>query len=146
MMTRNTTEKLKNIYQAEISAMESYTLALGKIRKKPERDHLEKLKNDHTSAANTFRKQLSDSDKGIPQSSGPWGTLAKTVIGTAKLFGEKPILLALKEGEEHWLKQYQAILKEDIDASIKSIIRQKLIPQQKRHIESIDQMLNPGDF
>ena len=49
-------------------------------------------------------------------SSGAWGTWAQIVQGTMNLFGDKSALKALKEGEEHGLKDYEEGI-DDVDAS-----------------------------
>ena len=73
-------------------------------------------------------------------SSGAWGVWAKTVQGTMNLFGDASSLKALKEGEEHGLKDYQEAVN-DVDASTAQLIQNQLIPAQQRHINLLDQLI-----
>ena len=66
---------------------------------------------------------------------------AKTVQGTMSLFGDTASLKALKEGEEHGLKDYQEAL-DDVDANSAQLIQNQLIPAQQRHINLLDQLIN----
>jgi hypothetical protein len=50
-------------------------------------------------------------------------------------------LKALKEGEEHGLKDYQEAL-DDIDLSSSDLVSNQLIPAQQRHINLLDQLIN----
>jgi hypothetical protein len=63
--------------------------------------------------------------------SGPWGTFAKIVEGTAKTLGEKAAVAALEEGEDHGLKDYQADV-DDLDPDCRQIVVSHLIPQQQQ--------------
>jgi hypothetical protein len=49
-------------------------------------------------------------------------------------------LKALKEGEEHGLKEYQDAA-EDADASQRHLILETMIPAQQRHIDILDAMI-----
>jgi uncharacterized protein (TIGR02284 family) len=77
-------------------------------------------------------------------SSGAWGTWAQTVEGVAKLFGDASALKALKEGEEHGLKDYREAL-EEVDPESRALISGVLIPAQLGHIVTLDSMLERFD-
>ena len=140
-MQTNTTESLKEIYKGELSASETYKQALEKIKDQPESDQLLTMQKDHFHAMQSLKNYIDVSNEKTPEGSGAWGTWAKTVMGTAKIFGDKSALKALKEGEEHGLKQYEDALNDDIDPSLKNMIKEKFIPRQKSHIRTIDKMM-----
>ena len=73
-------------------------------------------------------------------SSGAWGVWANLLQGTASLFGDTASLKALKEGEEHGLKDYQEGLR-DIDATSADLVQSRLIPAQQQHISVLDQVI-----
>ena len=82
--------------------------------------------------------------KGISFSSdsGAWGSWAKVVTGSAKMLGEKAALKALKEGEEHGLKQYKdALDSDDLPVEVRTVIKQDFIPSQQNHINIIDNLM-----
>ena len=120
-------EDLHAILRGEISARQTYEQALEKVDSHPESQKLRNLLND----------QKPESD------SGAWGTVAQTVIGAAKVFGETSTLKALKEGEEYGLKQYKDLLEsEQISPTLKTKINNVFIPNQKKHIERIDNLMS----
>lgn len=57
------------------------------------------------------------------------------------LFGDASSLKALKEGEEHGLKDYQEALN-DVDTTTAQLIQNQLIPAQQRHINLLDQLIS----
>jgi uncharacterized protein (TIGR02284 family) len=73
--------------------------------------------------------------------SGIWGTWAQIVTKAASLLSDNLALKALKEGEEHGLKEYEEALDDDhTDPELKTVIRASLIPRQKQHIAVLDQL------
>ncbi len=60
-------------------------------------------------------------------------------MGPPKL-GDAAALKALKEGEEHGLKDYESAL-DKVDAMTRQIIAADLIPAQRRHIQQLDSLL-----
>ena len=71
----------------------------------------------------------------------PWGTFAKAVEGTAKLLGNTAALKALKEGEEHGLKDYEdAPQDKHLPADCQTLIR-GLMEKQREHIIVLDRLI-----
>ena len=66
------------------------------------------------------------------KSSGPWGSFAKVVEGTAKVLGEKAAVAALEEGEDHGLKDYTKDM-DKLDAQCRTIVGQLIPLQQQTH-------------
>ena len=136
-------EDLHAILRGEISARQTYEQALEKVDSHPESQKLRNLLNDHKFAENFWRKELKMKDEKPESDSGAWGTVAQTVIGAAKVFGETSTLRALKEGEEYGLKQYRDLLEsEQISPTLKTKINNVFIPNQKKHIERIDTLMS----
>ena len=62
--------------------------------------------------------------------------------GTAKLLGDAAALKALKEGEEHGLKDYQDALEDkNLPADCQTLIR-GLIEKQRQHIPVLDRLIS----
>ena len=102
---------------------------------------LRDMQEEHGRAAQALRDRIRELGGEASDSSGAWGVWAKTVQGTMNLFGDASSLKALKEGEEHGLKDYQEAL-DDVDATSAQLIQNQLIPAQQRHINLLDQLIN----
>jgi len=64
------------------------------------------------------------------------------VEGAAKLFGNKAAIKALKEGEEHGIKEYEKALEDDeLPPECKALIRTRLLPQTQAHIPVLDRLM-----
>src|SRR5919106_1023274 len=75
------------------------------------------IQEEHGRAAQAIRDRIRELGGEPSDSSGAWGAWAKLVEGTASVFGgDSGSLKALKEGEEHGLKDYNEGL-DDIDAT-----------------------------
>ncbi len=57
------------------------------------------------------------------------------------IFGDASSLKALKEGEEHGLKDYHTAI-DQVDATSSQLIQNQLIPAQQRHVNLLDQLIN----
>ena len=139
-----TVSQLNSLLRGEISAAETYRMAIDKIVASPSSENvglLREIQEEHGRAAQGIRDRITELGGEASDSSGAWGVWAKTVQGTMNLFGDGASLKALKEGEEHGLKDYQEAL-DDVDATSAQLIQNQLIPAQQRHINLLDQLIN----
>ncbi len=136
--------QLNSLLRGEISAAETYRMAIDKIVDSPasatNAGLLREIQEEHGRAAQGLRDRIRELGGEASDSSGAWGAWAKTVQGTMNLFGDASALKSLKEGEEHGMKDYQEAV-DDVDASTAQLIRNQLIPAQQRHINMLDQMM-----
>jgi CBS domain-containing protein len=133
---------IDSLVRGELSAVETYKQALAKVGHEPIADELRRIELEHEEAVDLLFESLRRHGKEIPRSSGLWGTWSKAVEGTAKIFGGKAAIKALKEGEEHGLHDYEDALKDEvIDPEVKALIRSKLLPQTRAHIPALDRVL-----
>jgi uncharacterized protein (TIGR02284 family) len=131
------------LLRGELSATETYQQALQKIGKAPAAEHLWRVHHEHREAANTLRQEVHRLGGKPDQGSGAWGAWAKLVEGAAKLLGETVALKALKEGEEHGLKSYEAALADEtLPDDIKTLIRSSLLPSTREHLATLDRLLS----
>lgn len=137
--------QLNSLLRGEISAAETYRMAIDKIADSASTTAnaglLREIQEEHGRAAQGLRDRIRELGGEASDSSGAWGVWAKTVQGTMNLFGDTSSLKALKEGEEHGLKDYQEAL-DDVDAASAQLIQNQLIPAQQRHINLLDQLIN----
>lgn len=137
------TDRLNELIRGERSAVETYQQAFEKVGGDPRVRELRPMVSDHEQAIRLLTDKVHSCGGEASTDSGAWGTWAETVMGTAKLFGDKAALSALKRGEEHGLKQYQDALQDEaLDDSCRSIIRNQLVPQQEAHVRTLDRILD----
>jgi uncharacterized protein (TIGR02284 family) len=141
-LAATTVERLNSLLRGEISAAETYRIAVAKVEGEhpTEVASLREIARVHGEHAQKIREEIRRLGGKADDSSGAWGTWAKTVEGVSSLFGDDSALKALKEGEEHGLKEYQDAA-EDADASQRHLILETMIPAQQRHIDILDAMI-----
>ena len=136
--------QLNSLLRGEISAAETYRMAIDKISDSSQAANaslLREIQEEHGRAAQGLRNRVRELGGEASDSSGPWGIWAKTVQGTANLFGDASALKSLKEGEEHGLKDYQEAVP-SLDATTRQLVQNQMIPAQQRHIDLLDQLIN----
>jgi uncharacterized protein (TIGR02284 family) len=135
-------DQLNSLLRGEISAAETYKQAIEKVGDEHASDAtaLRAIAQEHGEHAQALRDEIRRLGGEADDSSGAWGAWAKTVEGTAKLFGDSSALKALKEGEEHGVKDYEEAL-EDVDELARVLIMTRLLPDQRRHITTLDGMI-----
>jgi uncharacterized protein (TIGR02284 family) len=136
--------QLNSLLRGEISAAETYRMAIDKVADSDNSANaglLREIQEEHGRAAQGIRDRIRELGGEPSDSSGAWGAWAKTVQGTMNLFGDAAALKSLKEGEEHGLKDYQEAV-DDVDPSSAQLIQNQLIPAQQRHINLLDQLMS----
>ncbi len=135
-------DQLNSLLRGEISSVETYEQAIRKVDDEHASDAtaLRAIAQEHGEAAQALRDEIARLGAEADNSSGAWGVWAKIVEGTAKFFGDASALKALKEGEEHGLKDYREAL-DDVDEASRKLISDRLIPNQVRHIAVLDGMM-----
>ena len=140
--TATDTKTLDSLLRGEMSAIETYRQAIDKLTGQPFLNDLHAFQRDHRDAADALWHHIERHGGKPSEGSGPWGAFAKLVEGTAKAFGATAALKALKEGEEHGLKEYQDALDDkDLPADCRDLL-QGFIPKQRQHIQRLDQLLS----
>jgi len=142
MQNEQSVEQLNRLLRGELSAIETYEQALQKVKDVSATDTLRRIAEDHRSAADILRQHVSLFGGTPDQDSGAWGVWARTVEGTAALLGDTVALKALKEGEEHGLKEYQDVASdESIAFQCRNLINSDLLTRQRQHIGTLDRVM-----
>lgn len=137
--TENITDKCNAMLRGELSAIETYGQAIEKFGPDAAGSPLAAIRADHVTNANSLRKLIGECGVKADTSSGSWGTFATTVEGVATLLGKSPALMILKQGEEHGIRQYEDALDDDeLSESVKSLIRDTLLPAQRQHLVELE--------
>ncbi len=142
--TGEAVRQINSLLRGEISAAETYRMAIEKVsdgNAAGDVQVLRQMQQEHGRAAQELRERIRSLGGEPSDSSGAWGAWAQTVQGTMNLFGDTAALKSLKEGEEHGLKDYQEAI-DDTDPLTTSLIQSELIPNQQKHIEILDQLIN----
>ncbi|MFN2387246.1 MAG: DUF2383 domain-containing protein [Thermoanaerobaculia bacterium] len=144
--TSRAVDQLNSLLRGEISAVETYNLAIEKVGEDHVSDatQLRAIAQEHGEHAQRLREEIHRLGGEADDSSGAWGAYAKTIEAAAKLFGDASALKALKEGEEHGLKDYRDAL-DDLDEATRRLVAEILIPAQQRHITTLDAMMTRID-
>lgn len=133
---------LNSLLRGEMSAIETYRQALEKAETEPGSQELHRFQKDHRDASAQLWQHIEQHGGKPSEGSGAWGSWAKAVEGTAKLFGNAAALKVLKEGEEHGLKDYQSALEnKDLSPECLTLIR-SLIEKQRQHIPVLDRLIS----
>jgi hypothetical protein len=136
MGTKSSVDELNKLLRGELSAVETYRMALEKLDyTSPLRAELEQNKSSHEQRVDMLRSAIIAAGGEPSESSGPWGVFAKAVEGTARVFGDKATIAALEEGEDHGLKEYKEEADDgDLDIEQRMMISSRLLPlQQQTH-------------
>ena len=138
-------DHLNAALRSELAAIETYNQALEKHRQEFEHDvrfqQLSTILQDHQQAAARLRSLIQQMGATPSQDSGAWGTWSQTVMGAAKLFGDKSVLKALKEGEESGVKEYQRIAQDPAQSTEAHAAANELMTRHQEHIRQLDSML-----
>jgi demethoxyubiquinone hydroxylase (CLK1/Coq7/Cat5 family) len=138
-MAHNDVETLNSFLRGEISAVETYRQAIGRISDEALRTELEACQRDHEQRVTAIRERIEKLGGTPAESSGPWGTFAKAVEGGAALLGEKAAVQALEEGEDHGLADYERDVAQ-VHGEARRFVRMELLPAQKRTHKRLSQL------
>jgi uncharacterized protein (TIGR02284 family) len=134
-------ETLNSLLRGEMSAIETYRLAIEKLGDEPGAEELHALQREHRDAADRLWHHVERHEGRPPADSGPWGSFAKLVQGTANLLGDAAALKSLKEGEEHGLKEYEeALHNTDLPEDCVELLR-ALLAKQRQHVATLDRLI-----
>ena len=140
------TDALNALLRGEMSAVETYTQALGKFDDLLVIADLQKIRDEHGKAVRTLRDLVIRFGGRPAESTGPWGTFTSAVTATAKAIGPATVLAALRQGEEHGILEYEAALEnEHIHPDCLRTIRADLLPVCRKHIEELNRLLGGMD-
>lgn len=140
-MTNAPERELESLLRGEIAAAETYKQALAKVDA-AEAGPLREIQRQHGEAIKFFYEQLTANGCEAPTHSGIWGFFARTVEGGASLLGDRMALSALRTGEQQGLEQYVKALQTGVlPANCRTYIESGLIPEQRRHIDVLTQLM-----
>jgi hypothetical protein len=128
-------DELQECLRTELSALETYQLALEHVSHVGMRSVLQQLLNSHAARADLLEAVLIEMGAEATRTSGVWGALTRTLQAGADIFGERAAIAALEEGERRALRLYQEA-RDRVDAPVRQLIDGSLLPEQ-RHTASL---------
>ncbi len=133
-------ESLNKVLRGELSAVSAYEQVIEKFKDEPEIYRLTAIQEEHMDSVKSLRSMIANEGAFPDDEPGLWGTVVKAVVGAGKLIGNTSALSALKQGEDHGLRQYEDLANENLNSEDLRVIRSKLIPRQEKHIALLDQL------
>lgn len=129
--TDQSVNTLNSFLRGEMSAVETYRQALDKVDEQPVRATLQECMESHQRRVSLITSRIQNLGGKPSTESGAWGFFAKLVEGGAKMFGTKPAVAALEEGEDHGRDDYKRDL-EQLDMTSRQLIESQVLPEQER--------------
>lgn len=124
-------EKLKECMRRELSAVETYELALKAIDHVGMHHTLQEIFVSHSRRTEQIGERIRLLGGEPSTSSGVWGAFAKAIQMGADLLGDRVIIAALEEGEDLTFRIYTDDLS-DCDSKTRTFVQTVLMPEQRR--------------
>ena len=121
---------LNECLRGELSAVETYDLALAAVNDLEVARVLRQLRDQHEQRVLRLRDAIRHHGGQPVASSGAWGLFAKLVQRGADLLGDRALAAALEEGEDHGVKTYTRHA-EDFRREVRELVLGELLPAQR---------------
>jgi hypothetical protein len=121
---------LNSYLRTEMSAVDSYQLALESVRPPDRRLLLAECKRSHAGRVAALKLHIAEHGGTPSASSGAWGVLTQVIEGGAREIGEPTAIAVLEEFEYHDVKRYRDELGK-LDPSTRRFVEVELLPQQE---------------
>ena len=139
MTSKDTVSRLNEFLRGELSAIETYQLAIDRPELPAVRDELVACQKSHADRAKLLRDRIVELGGAPVESSGAWGTVAKALEAGAAKLGDHLAIAVLEEGEDHRLHDYEADLSA-LDEESRRLVHLELLPEQRRTHRTMSSM------
>jgi hypothetical protein len=135
-------DSLRRLLQGELSAIEAYGRALGKMRSRSGASELRRMMQDHLTIAKRLEERLFA--LGLPTGEGDgesdWAQIA---VEAAKAREEHALLETLVSGEQSGIEEYKDALDDEaLDNASKQVIRNAVLPRHREHVSTLRKYLH----
>lgn len=139
-------DDLNKLLRGELAATGTYRQALDKLRDEYGRDarfqQLAQLHKGHDEAASELRSLVQQMGGTPSDDAGAWGAWSNTVMGAARIFGDKAALSALLSGERSGVDDYQDALKQEhTPDQLRHVYRSHLARNQE-HVQQLETLID----
>jgi uncharacterized protein (TIGR02284 family) len=131
-----TITQLNSFLRGELSAAETYRLALDHMHQSRHRPLLVQCTRSHEARARLLTEAIVGRGGEPVTSSGAWGMLARMVESGASVVSERAAVAALEAGEDHGRNDYQRDL-EQLEPAARELVEFAILPEQRRTHDAI---------
>ncbi|HEX2869996.1 MAG TPA: DUF2383 domain-containing protein [Polyangiaceae bacterium] len=126
-----TIDHLNSFLRGELSAVESYRLALDRLEPSEYRATLVQCSRSHQERVRLLTEAIVGRGGEPAESSGAWGSLVRLLERSALAIGEGAAVSLLEEGEDHGRDDYIRDL-DDLDPNARQLVEFAILPEQQR--------------
>lgn len=131
-----TIDQLNSFLRGELSAAETYRLALDRLDQSEHRGTLVQCSRSHEERARLLTEAILGRGGEPADSSGAWGSLVRMIERGAVAISEKAAIAALEEGEDHGRDDYLRDI-DNLEPSARQLVEFAILPEQRRTHDTI---------
>lgn len=135
-LNAETVEQLNSFLRGELSAAETYRLALERMDLSGYRPTLVQCSRSHEQRARLLTEAILGRGGEPATSSGAWGALVRLVEKGAAGISESAAVAALEAGEDHGRDDYLRDL-DNLEPSARQLVEYAILPEQQRTHDTI---------
>ncbi|HYP89212.1 MAG TPA: DUF2383 domain-containing protein [Polyangiaceae bacterium] len=132
----STIDQLNSFLRGELSAAETYRLALDRLEQSEHRPTLVQCSRSHEERARLLTEAILGRGGDPSDSSGAWGSLVRMLERGAAAMSESAAVAILEEGEDHGRDDYLRDL-DKLEPSARQLIEFAILPEQRRTHDTI---------
>jgi hypothetical protein len=131
-----TINQLNSFLRGELSAAETYRLALARLEQSEFRPTLVQCSRSHEERARLLTEAILGRGGEPADSSGAWGSLVRMIERSAAAISESAAVAALEEGEDHGRDDYLRDI-DSLEPSARQLVEFAILPEQRRTHDTI---------
>ena len=132
----STIKQLNSFLRGELSAAETYRLALDRLDQSEYRPSLVQCTRSHEERARLLTEAILGRGGEPSDSSGAWGSLVRMVERSAAAISESAAVAVLEEGEDHGREDYLRDI-DNLEPSARQLVEFAILPEQRRTHDTI---------
>jgi hypothetical protein len=132
----DTISQLNSFLRGELSAVETYRLALERLEQSEFRPSLVQCTRSHEERARLLTEAVLGRGGDPADSSGAWGSLVRMIERSAASISESAAIAVLEEGEDHGRDDYLRDL-DNLEPSARQLVEFAILPEQRRTHDTI---------
>lgn len=132
----DTISQLNSFLRGELSAVETYRLALDRLEQSEFRPSLVQCTRSHEERARLLTEAILGRGGDPVDSSGAWGSLVRMIERSAASISESAAIAVLEEGEDHGRDDYLRDL-DNLEPSARQLVEFAILPEQRRTHDTI---------
>jgi hypothetical protein len=131
-----TISQLNSFLRGELSAAETYRLALDRLEQSEHRPTLVQCSRSHEERARLLTEAILGRGGEPAESSGAWGSLVRMLERSAAAISESAAVAVLEEGEDHGRDDYLRDL-DNLEPTARQLVEFAILPEQRRTHDTI---------